>query len=103
MRAVRGGLEEAGIAIESADVTQIPMSTVAVEESAARQVLRLIDARNAGELGAHVEVRALVVDEFVVGLDVGPMSGQHAGDAVEQRAFIRTVDAEDVVGGVHRQ
>jgi YebC/PmpR family DNA-binding regulatory protein len=44
MRAVRGGLEEAGIAIESADVTQIPMSTVAVEESAARQVLRLIDA-----------------------------------------------------------
>lgn len=44
LRAVRGSLEEAGIGIESADVTQIPITTIAVDEPAARKLLRLIDA-----------------------------------------------------------
>lgn len=42
--AVRKALEEAGVAVESADVTQLPASTVPVEEGDARKILRLIDA-----------------------------------------------------------
>lgn len=42
--AVRDALEAGGVEIESADVTQLPASTVPLEESDARQVLRLIDA-----------------------------------------------------------
>lgn len=42
--AVRKALEEAGVTVESADVTQLPASTVPVEESDARKILRLIDA-----------------------------------------------------------
>jgi transcriptional/translational regulatory protein YebC/TACO1 len=42
---VRGGLEEAGVAIESSDLTMLPTSTVALEsESDARRVLKVIDA-----------------------------------------------------------
>lgn len=44
LAAVRTALEEAGVEIESADVTQLPASTVPVEESDARKILRLIDA-----------------------------------------------------------
>ena len=43
MRDVREALEVAGIEIESADVTQLPSTTVPVEESEARKLLRLID------------------------------------------------------------
>src|SRR5436190_7151149 len=43
--AVREAIEGAGIAIESADITMIPKTTVAVEdETAAKKLLRLIDA-----------------------------------------------------------
>jgi transcriptional/translational regulatory protein YebC/TACO1 len=41
---VREALATAGIAIESAEVTQIPSTTIPVEESDAKRVLRLIDA-----------------------------------------------------------
>lgn len=41
---VRKALEESGVGIESADVTQMPASTVPLEEGDARKVLRLIDA-----------------------------------------------------------
>ncbi|HEY5890081.1 MAG TPA: YebC/PmpR family DNA-binding transcriptional regulator [Acidimicrobiia bacterium] len=44
MPAVRKALEESGIEIESADVTQMPASTVPLEEGDARKALRLIDA-----------------------------------------------------------
>ncbi|MEX1038404.1 MAG: YebC/PmpR family DNA-binding transcriptional regulator [Acidimicrobiia bacterium] len=44
MPAVRKAVEEAGVKVESADVTQIPATTVPVEESDARKILRLIDA-----------------------------------------------------------
>ena len=43
--AVRTALEEAGIAVESADVTMLPTATVALDTAeAAKKVLRLIDA-----------------------------------------------------------
>jgi YebC/PmpR family DNA-binding regulatory protein len=41
---VRKGMEIAGIEVDSAEVTQMPSSTVAVDESGARKLLRLIDA-----------------------------------------------------------
>ena len=44
MPAVRTAVEEAGVSVESAEVTQIPATMVPVEEADARKILRLIDA-----------------------------------------------------------
>lgn len=44
LRTVREALAGAGIAIENAEVTQIPSTTIPVEESDAKRILRLIDA-----------------------------------------------------------
>jgi YebC/PmpR family DNA-binding regulatory protein len=44
LQRVRGALDEAGLAVESADVTQLPSTTVPVAEGEARKLLRLIDA-----------------------------------------------------------
>ena len=45
LSAVRGALEEAGFAIESAELAMVPKATVAVaDESSARKLMRLIDA-----------------------------------------------------------
>lgn len=44
MRDVRQALEDGGVVIESADVTQLPSNTVPVEENEAKKLLRLIDA-----------------------------------------------------------
>ncbi len=41
---VRDGLEQAGVSIDSAELTLVPKTTVALEEDAARKLLRLIDA-----------------------------------------------------------
>jgi YebC/PmpR family DNA-binding regulatory protein len=41
--AVRGALEEGGVAYASAELTMVPKSTIEVSEREARQVLRLID------------------------------------------------------------
>ncbi len=42
--AVRAGLEAAGITYASAELTMIPKDTIALDESDARKILRLIDA-----------------------------------------------------------
>ncbi len=44
MRAVRDAVVAAGSEVESADVTQLPSTTIPVEESDAKKLLRLIDA-----------------------------------------------------------
>lgn len=44
LKAVTDALEGAGITIESAEVTQVPKTTIALEESDAKKVLHLIDA-----------------------------------------------------------
>lgn len=44
MRPVRAALETAGFEIDSADVTQMPSTSVPVEEGEAKKLLRLIDA-----------------------------------------------------------
>ena len=42
--AVRGSLEDAGVDVEQAEVTQLPSVSVAVDETGATKVLRLVDA-----------------------------------------------------------
>ena len=45
LAAVRGAIEEAGFAVESAELTMLPKNTVAVDdEGKAKQLMRLIDA-----------------------------------------------------------
>jgi len=45
LASVRSALEEAGIAVESAELTMLPKTTVAIDdESAAKKLLRLVDA-----------------------------------------------------------
>ncbi len=44
MAGVRDALEESGLAVESAEVTQLPISEVAVDQRTAPRVLRLVDA-----------------------------------------------------------
>ena len=44
MAGVRDALEESGLAVESAEVTQLPISEVAVDRRTAPRVLRLMDA-----------------------------------------------------------
>ncbi len=44
MRTVRQALSDAGVEVDSADVTQLPSTLVPVEESEAKKLLRLIDA-----------------------------------------------------------
>ncbi len=44
LAAVRDALEAAGLPISSAELTLVPKNTVALEEDAARKLLRLIDA-----------------------------------------------------------
>ena len=44
LQAVRAGLDDAGVVVDSAEVTQLPSSTVPVDEGDARKLLRLIDA-----------------------------------------------------------
>lgn len=44
MRSVRAALQDRGADIESADITQLPSTTVPVEEKEAKSLLRLIDA-----------------------------------------------------------
>jgi transcriptional/translational regulatory protein YebC/TACO1 len=51
---VRTALDEAGIAVESSDVTMVPQSTIALDADGAKKVLRLIDA-----LDEHDDVQAV--------------------------------------------
>jgi YebC/PmpR family DNA-binding regulatory protein len=44
LAAVRASLEGAGVTVDSAEVTQLPATTVALDEPNARKVLRLLDA-----------------------------------------------------------
>jgi YebC/PmpR family DNA-binding regulatory protein len=41
---VRGALEQAGVKVESSDITQVPKTTIELGEEDAKKVLRLIDA-----------------------------------------------------------
>ncbi len=68
---VRAALEEAGVALESAEVTQRASTLVAVDEKAARGVLALIDALedndDVGEVHANLEADAELLERVAGG------------------------------------
>jgi YebC/PmpR family DNA-binding regulatory protein len=68
LNAVHGALGEAGIEIESADVTQRPKSRVPVQESDAVKLLRLIDmleeSDDVGAVHANFDVDADVLEKI---------------------------------------
>jgi YebC/PmpR family DNA-binding regulatory protein len=66
--AVREALEQAGIAIESADVAQRPRSRVPVDEGAAPKLMRLIDALeeldDVAAVNANFDIEARVLERI---------------------------------------
>jgi YebC/PmpR family DNA-binding regulatory protein len=68
IRPVRAALEEAGVEVESADVTQRPKSRVPVDESDAQKLMRLIDALeesdDVGAVHANFDVDAAVLERI---------------------------------------
>jgi YebC/PmpR family DNA-binding regulatory protein len=68
LSAVRGALSEAGVEIESADVTQRPKSRVPVEESDAVRLIKLIDmleeSDDVGAVYANFDVDADVLEKL---------------------------------------
>ncbi len=70
--AVRAALEEAGVAFESADVTMVPTSTVAVDTSeAAKAVLRLLDVLDDHDDVQDVYANFDIPPEVFESLDLG--------------------------------
>ena len=67
--AVRSVLEEVGVGIEQADVTQLPSTTVPVEEGNARRVLRLVDALEDLDDVQAVYANFDIADEVLAGSD----------------------------------
>lgn len=67
---VRGALEEAGIVFDSADVTMLPTSTVALDSGeAAKAVLRLIDALEDNDDVQDVYANFDIPDSVMASLD----------------------------------
>jgi YebC/PmpR family DNA-binding regulatory protein len=68
IRPVREALEQAGVEVESADVTQRPKSRVPVDESDAQKLMRLIDALeesdDVGAVHANFDVDAAVLERI---------------------------------------
>jgi YebC/PmpR family DNA-binding regulatory protein len=68
LTAVRTALEEAGIELQSADVTQRPKTRVTIDEETATKLMRLIDALDdnddVGEVHANFDVDADVLERI---------------------------------------
>ena len=65
LTAVRAALTEAGVEIESADVTQLPQVKVPVEEADASRLLKLIDALEESDDVGAVHANFDVSDEVL--------------------------------------
>jgi YebC/PmpR family DNA-binding regulatory protein len=65
LAAVRGALEEAGIELESAEVTQQPTLRVEIDEEVATRLLRLIDALDENDDVGAVHANFEVSDEIL--------------------------------------
>ncbi len=65
---VREALEEAGVAVESADVTQLPTTSIAVDADGAGKIFRLIDALedldDVQEVYANFEVSDEIMEQL---------------------------------------
>ncbi len=68
--AVRQGIEEAGIAVESSDLTMLPSSVVELDSvEAAKAVLRLVDALEDHDDVQHVYANMDISDDVLAALD----------------------------------
>jgi YebC/PmpR family DNA-binding regulatory protein len=65
LAAVRGALEEAGIELESAEVTQQPTTRIEIDEEVATRLLRLIDALDENDDVGAVHANFEVSDEIL--------------------------------------
>ncbi len=65
---MRAALEQAGIELQSAEVTQRPKTRVELDEDTARKLMRLIDALDdnddVGEVHANFDVDAEVLERL---------------------------------------
>jgi len=66
---VRSALEAAGLTVESGEVTQLPKTTVPVDESTAPKVLRLVDALDDVDDVQQVYCNFDISDEVMAALD----------------------------------
>ena len=67
---VRTAVEEAGIAVHSADLTMLPSSTIAIDAlDAAKAVLRVIDALDDHDDVQEVYANADIGDDLIAQLD----------------------------------
>ena len=65
-----GALVEAGIAVESSDLTMLPQSTVELDSTeAAKAVLRLVDALEDHDDVQHVYANMDIPDDVLAALD----------------------------------
>lgn len=67
--AVRAALEAAGLSVDSGEVTQLPKTTVPVDESTAPKVLRLVDALDDVDDVQQVYCNFDISDEVMAALD----------------------------------
>ncbi len=67
---VRAAVEAAGLAIEAGEVTQLPKTTVPVDESTAPKVLRLVDALDDVDDVQQVFCNFDISDDVMASLDV---------------------------------
>jgi YebC/PmpR family DNA-binding regulatory protein len=65
---VRNALDEAGIAVEHAEVTRIPGSTVELDQDAARKILKLMDALDDQDDVQNVSANFDIPDEIMEAL-----------------------------------
>ncbi|MFN2524735.1 MAG: YebC/PmpR family DNA-binding transcriptional regulator, partial [Actinomycetota bacterium] len=68
LKEVEAALQEAGVTVESTDLTQVPKTTVPLSESEARQVLHLIDALEELDDVAGVYANFDIPDEVLASL-----------------------------------
>jgi YebC/PmpR family DNA-binding regulatory protein len=67
---VRTAIEEAGMAVDSSDLTMVPQSTIALDNAeAARKVLRLIDALDEHDDVQNVHANFDIPDEILESVD----------------------------------
>jgi transcriptional/translational regulatory protein YebC/TACO1 len=69
MEAVRTAFEEAGIAIESAEMAKIPQNTIELDADGARKMLRLIDLLEENDDVQNVFTNMDVSDEVMAELN----------------------------------
>ena len=103
LTAVRAALDEAGIAIENAEVAQRPKTLVPLDEEGATKLMKLIDALEAvmyegyGPGGVALLVEATTDNRNRTGSEVRHAFGKHNGNLGEPGSVAYLFDKQGVV------